>query len=76
MKNIMRIESNIMRIKIKDRIVRDIRTLFEQEKEKEDYYEPKGENNFGMIIALNMRVMLVKAETSHLMSILITLNLT
>ena len=30
---------------IKDRIIRDIRTLFEEE--KEDYYKPKRVNNFG-----------------------------
>ena len=30
----------------KNRIIRDIRTLFEQEEEK-DYYEPKRVSNFG-----------------------------
>ena len=30
----------------KDRIIRDIRTYFEQEGEEEDYYEPKSVDNF------------------------------
>ena len=45
---------------IKNRIIRDTRALFEQEKEK-DYYEPKRGSNLTAI----------KIETYHLMNILI-----
>ena len=45
---------------IKNRIIRDTRALFEQEKEK-DYYEPKRGSN----------LMAIKIETYHLMNILI-----
>ena len=31
---------------IKNKLIRDIRTLFEQEKEKEDSYEAKSVSNF------------------------------
>ena len=31
---------------IKNKLIRDIRTVFEEEKEKEDYYEPKSVSNF------------------------------
>ena len=50
----------------KGRIIRDIRTLFEQE---EDYYEPK-RVIFGIIIILNMKAMVIKIGTYHLMNIL------
>ena len=43
---------------IRDRIIWDIRILFEQE--KEDYYKPKRVSNFW-----NMKVMVMKIETYH-----------
>ena len=43
---------------IRDRIIWDIRILFEQE--KEDYYKPKRVSNFW-----NMKVMAMKIETYH-----------
>ena len=48
---------------IKDRIIRDVRTLFEHE--EEDYYKPKRVSNSGIIIILNMKVMVIKIETYH-----------
>ena len=48
---------------IKGRIIRYIRTLFEQE---EDYYEPERiKVIFRTIIALNIKVMVIKTETYH-----------
>ena len=46
---------------IENKIIRDIRTLFEQE---EDYYKPK-RVVFGTIIILNMKVMMIKPLTYH-----------
>ena len=36
-------------------------TLFEQG--EEDYYKPERVNNFGTILILNMKVMVIKIET-------------
>ena len=62
---------------IKDRIIRDIRTLFKQE-QQEKYYEPKRANKYYelIIIMSNMKVMMIKIETYHLMNILMKLKLT
>ena len=49
---------------IKGRIIRDIRTDFEQQQE-EVYYEPIRVSNFWIIITLNIRVMVVKPETYY-----------
>ena len=45
---------------IKDRIIRDIRTLFEEE---EDYYKAKRVNNSGIMIILNMKVIVIVIKT-------------
>ena len=62
---------------IKDKIIRNIRILFQQKKE-EDYYEPKRVNNFGIIITSNVKIVMIKLETYHyhLMNILTKLKLT
>ena len=49
---------------IKGRIIRDIRTDFEQQ-QQEVYYEPIRVSNFWIIITLNIRVMVVKPETYY-----------
>ena len=46
---------------IKDKIVRDIRSLCEQE---EEYYKPKKVSNFWIII-LNMKETVIKTATFH-----------
>ena len=57
---------------LKHRIIRDIRILYELEEEY--YYESYV--NFGIIITLNMRVMVIKIGTYHQMNILTKLKLT
>ena len=49
---------------IKERIIRDIRDLFEEE--KEDYYEP--------VIILIMKIMGIEREHYHLKNILIKID--
>ena len=46
---------------IKDKIIRDIRSLCEQE---EEYYKPKKVSNF-LIIILNVKVTVIKTATFH-----------
>ena len=58
---------------IKDKIIRNMKTIFEQEK---DYYKPGREAIFGIIIILNVKVMLIKIETYNLMNIVMKLKLT
>ena len=62
---------------IKDKIIRNIRILLQQEKE-EDYYEPKRVNNFGIKITSNVKIVTIKLGTYHyhLMNILTKLKLT
>ena len=48
---------------IRDRIIRAVKTLLEQQ--EEDYYEPKRPSNFWNNSYLNMKVMVIKAETYH-----------
>ena len=60
---------------INDGIIRDVRILYEQEKE-EDYYKLKIVNSFLTTIISNMKVMVVKIETYHLIFILTKLKLT
>ena len=59
---------------IKDRIIRDIRTLFEQQ--EEDYYEPKRVSNFWNNNYIESESNGDKKETYQLMSILTKLKLT
>ena len=58
---------------IKDRLIRDFRTLFEQD---EGYYKPERVSNFWSSNYINVKVMVIKIETYHLMNISIKLNLT
>ena len=60
---------------IKDKIIMDIRTLFEQEKE-EDYYETKGVSNFWSNNHIEYESNDDKNGNLHLMYILTKLNLT
>ena len=55
-------KSKIKKI-IKGKIIRDIRTLFEQE-EEEDYYELKRVSNIWNNIS-SVKVMMIKIETYH-----------
>ena len=55
-------KSKIKKI-IKGKIIRDIRTLFEQE-EEEDYYELKRVSNIWNNIS-SLKVMMIKIETYH-----------
>ena len=52
----------IIDIRIKDRIIRDITTPFEQEG---DFYKPIRVGNFGIIIILNMKVMVIDIKAYH-----------
>ena len=60
---------------IKDKIIMDIRTLFEQEKE-EDYYETKRVSNFWSNNHIEYESNDDKNRNLHLMNILTKLNLT
>ena len=60
---------------IKDKIIMDIRTLFEQEKE-EDYYETKRVSNFWSNNHTEYESNDDKNRNLHLMNILTKLNLT
>ena len=53
---------------IKDRIVRDIRTLYEQKEEK-DYYRTKRVSNFWNNNYIEYKVMVIKLETEYLKQI-------
>ena len=59
---------------IKDKVVKDIRTLFEQQ--EEDYYVPKRISNFWNTNYIGYESNCDKIETYHLMNILRILNLT
>ena len=59
----MKIEKKKSKIKNKGKIIRDIRTLFEQE-EEEDYYELKRVSNIWNNIS-SVKVMMIKIETYH-----------
>ena len=59
---------------IKNKLIRDIRTVFEQEKEKEDYYEPKSVSNFWNNNYIQYEDN--SDKNKDLMNILIILNLT
>ena len=59
---------------IKDRILRDIRSLLEHE-EKENYYKPV-KVFFRVIIILNTKVTVIKIKHYQLKNILIKLDLT
>ena len=61
----MKIEKKKSKIKkiIKGKIIRDIRTLFEQE-EEEDYYELKRVSNIWNNIS-SMKVTMIKIEAYH-----------
>ena len=48
---------------IKDKIMRDVWTLFEQD--EEDYYKPKRLVVFGTKITLNTKGMVIKIATYH-----------
>ena len=58
---------------IKDRILRDIKNLFEHE-EKENYYKPVRVSNFGVIIILNTKVSMIEIKHYQLKNILVKLN--
>ena len=45
---------------MKDRIIRDIKTLFEQD---HDYYKPIREGNFWDLILLDMKVTVIEIKT-------------
>ena len=51
---------------IKDRIIKDIRNLVEQE---EDYYKPVRAGNFLSKIILNMKVMVIKMKQDQLKNV-------
>ena len=59
---------------IKNKLIRDIRTVFEEEKEKEDYYEPKSVSNFWNNNYIEYEDN--SDKNKDLMNILIILNLT
>ena len=59
----------------KDRVIRDIRALFEPEEEK-DYYKPKRESNFWNNDFIEHTSNGDKIETFHQLFILLKLNLT
>ena len=59
---------------IKDKIITDIRTLFEQQ--EEDHYKPKWVSNFWNKIILNVSVMVIKTATYYQTNILTKLSLT
>ena len=59
----MKIEKKKSKIKNKGKIIRDIRTLFEQE-EEEDYYELKRVSNIWNNIS-SMKVTMIKIEAYH-----------
>ena len=55
----------------KDRILRDIKNLFDREKEEQNYYKPVGVVIFGVTIILNTRVTVIKIKHYQLKNILI-----
>ena len=57
---------------IKDGIIIDIRTLFEQE----EHYIMSVKIIFGILITSNIKIMVIKIETCHLMNTLANLKLT
>ena len=59
---------------INNKLIRDIRTVFEEEKEKEDYYEPKSVSNFWNNNYIQYEDN--SDKNKDLMNILIILNLT
>ena len=59
---------------IKDRILRDIKNLFEHEKEEENYHKQVRVSKFGVTIILNMRVMMIEIKHYQLKNILIKLD--
>ena len=61
-------------ILIKNRIIRYIRTLFEQH--EVDYYKPNRVRIYGIIIILSMKVMVISIETYDWTNILTEINLT
>ena len=67
---------NLFRLKkgikgIKDIVLRDIKHLFEYEKEEENYYKPVRINiSFGVTIILNTKVMVIKIKYYQLKIIL------
>ena len=58
-------ERGIMKelLRMEQLIIKEIRKFFEQG--EKDYYEPKRVSNFGIIITMNMRAMVIKIETYH-----------
>ena len=57
---------------IKDKVIRDIRNLFEHE--KEDYYKPARVHDFGETNIFNMKVTVIKTKHYKLKNILIKLD--
>ena len=57
---------------IKDRVLRNIKNLFEHEKEEENYYKPvRVSNFFGVTVILNTKVMVIEIKHYQLKNILI-----
>ena len=58
---------------IKDRILRDIKNLFENGKEEENYYRPVRVSDFWNKIVFNTKVTVIKIKQYQLQNILIKL---
>ena len=70
-RNFFRVEKETKAIK--DSILRDIKNLFDHEKEKGNYYKPVRASNFGVTIILNTKVTVGKIKRYQLKNILIKL---